>query len=63
MFRRILVPTDGSDLSNEAVKAAIKLAEENGAAIVALNVQPVYRPPVVAEASLPHVQRLHDGAA
>jgi len=49
MFRRILVPTDGSDLSNESVKSAIKLAEENGAAIVALNVQPVYRPPVVAE--------------
>ena len=49
MFRRIMVPTDGSDLSNESVKAAIKLAEENGAAIVALNVQPVYRPPVVAE--------------
>lgn len=49
MFRRILVPSDGSDLSNEAVKAAIKLAAENGASIVALNVQPVYRPPVVAE--------------
>ena len=49
MFRRILVPTDGSELSTEALKAAIRLAEENGAAIVALNVQPVYRPPVVAE--------------
>ena len=49
MFRKILVPTDGSDLSNESVRAAIKLAEENGAAVVALNVQPVYRPPVVAE--------------
>lgn len=49
MFRRILVPSDGSDLSNEAVKAAIKLAGEHSASIVALNVQPVYRPPVVAE--------------
>jgi nucleotide-binding universal stress UspA family protein len=49
MFRRILVPTDGSELSTQSLKAAIKLAEENGAALVVLNVQPVYRPPVVAE--------------
>lgn len=49
MFRRILVPTDGSELSTQSVKAAISLAKESGAAIVALNVQPVYRPPVVAE--------------
>lgn len=49
MFRRMLVPTDGSELSTNAVKAAVSLAKESGAAIVALNVQPVYRPPVVAE--------------
>ena len=49
MFRRILVPTDGSELSTGSVKAAIRLAEENGAALVLLNVQPVYQPPVVAE--------------
>ena len=36
---------------HEAARAAIKLAEENGAALVVLNVQPVYRPPVVAEDS------------
>ena len=49
MFRRILVPTDGSELSTNSVNAAIALAKESGASIVALNVQPVYRPPVVAE--------------
>ncbi len=49
MFRRILVPTDGSELSNKAVAAALSLASESGASIVALNVQPEYRPPVVAE--------------
>ena len=49
MFRRILVPTDGSELSNKAVEAAIALAKDNGASIVALNVQAEYRPPVVAE--------------
>ncbi len=49
MFRRILVPTDGSELSNKAVDAAISLAKDAGASIVALNVQAEYRPPVVAE--------------
>lgn len=49
MFRRILVPTDGSELSTDALKAAVGLAKENGATLVLLNVQPVYRPPIVAE--------------
>lgn len=49
MFRRMLVPTDGSELSTNSAKAAISLAKESGAAVVVLNVQPVYRPPVVAE--------------
>lgn len=49
MFRKILVPTDGSELSGNALVAALKLAEENGASIVALNIQPIYRPPIVAE--------------
>ena len=49
MFRKILVPTDGSELSGSAVTASLKLAEENGASIVALNIQPTYRPPIVAE--------------
>ncbi len=49
MFRKILVPTDGSELSGNALVAALKLAEENGASILALNIQPIYRPPIVAE--------------
>jgi nucleotide-binding universal stress UspA family protein len=49
MFRKILVPTDGSELSAGAVAAALKLAEENGASVLALNIQPIYRPPIVAE--------------
>jgi len=43
------VPTDGSELSLSAVKAAVGFAKECGASVVALNVQPVYQPPVVAE--------------
>lgn len=49
MFRKILVPTDGSELSTAAATAAIKLAEENGASVFVLNVQPTYQPPLVAE--------------
>jgi nucleotide-binding universal stress UspA family protein len=49
VFRRILAPTDGSDLSNIALKAAINFAKDRGAELIVLNVQPVYRPPVVAE--------------
>ncbi|WP_306397627.1 universal stress protein [Telluria beijingensis] len=36
MFRKILIPTDGSALSEEAASAAIALARGSGAEIVAL---------------------------
>ena len=39
MFKKILVPTDGSDLGNRAVDAAIELAREHAAGIVLVNVQ------------------------
>jgi nucleotide-binding universal stress UspA family protein len=38
MFQKILVPTDGSALSELAENAAIKLAKELGASIVAISV-------------------------
>jgi|SRR5450830_339373 len=38
MFKRILVPTDGSDLSNRAVRAAIEFAKDNDSEIVGLSV-------------------------
>jgi nucleotide-binding universal stress UspA family protein len=40
MYKRILVPTDGSDLSFAAIQAAAKLAKALGAEIVAINVMP-----------------------
>ena len=45
MFKRILVPTDGSDISQQAVAAAIDFARCCDAAIVALSVAEPY--PVV----------------
>ena len=42
MYQRILVATDGSDLSNTAVSSAIELAAAIGAELVALYVVPRY---------------------
>lgn len=42
MYKRILVPTDGSALSKKAAKSAVELAAAIGAELVALNVVPRY---------------------
>ena len=42
MYRKILVPTDGSALSRKAMRAAVDLASSLGAEVVALNVVPRY---------------------
>jgi nucleotide-binding universal stress UspA family protein len=42
MYRRILVPTDGSTLSRKATRGAIELAGALGAELVVLNVVPRY---------------------
>jgi nucleotide-binding universal stress UspA family protein len=42
MYQRILVATDGSKLSNQAVQHALKLADVTGAELIALKVVPRY---------------------
>lgn len=42
MFKHILVPTDGSKLSEKAVKQAIKLAQQLKARVTALHVIPKF---------------------
>lgn len=42
MFKNILVPTDGSPLSNAAVHAAVKFAKENGSRLVGISVSQPY---------------------
>lgn len=56
MFRRILVPTDGSALSTRAAAYAIKLAQSNGARIVALHVIPFFTPSVYADGVVPYAE-------
>jgi nucleotide-binding universal stress UspA family protein len=43
MFKHILVPMDGSELSTQAAGKAIELAKSLGAKITALNVVPTYK--------------------
>ena len=43
MFKHILIPTDGSDLSNAAVVRGVQFAKEVGARITGLTVSPPYR--------------------
>jgi nucleotide-binding universal stress UspA family protein len=42
MFNKILVPTDGSTLSDVAITAALQFAKDNGSEIVALSVSEPY---------------------
>lgn len=49
MFRKILVPTDGSALSDTAAAAAVALARGSGAEIVALSVAQPWLPPAEAD--------------
>jgi len=42
VYKRILVPTDGSPLSKKAIRSAVDLAASLGAELVALNVVPRY---------------------
>lgn len=49
MFKNILVPTDGSTLSNKAARKAALLAAKLGARITGFHVAPAYRMNVYAD--------------
>lgn len=49
MFKHILVPTDGSDLSKQAAQAAVTFARESGARISVLHVRPSPQMPYYLE--------------
>ena len=46
MFKHILVPTDGSELSGNAARIAVRLAASLGARLTALHVVPPYSFPI-----------------
>jgi nucleotide-binding universal stress UspA family protein len=45
MYQRILVPVDGSELTERAIEGSIELARQLGAAITGYVVEPVMTPP------------------
>lgn len=49
MFKHILVPTDGSALSQEAARSAVAFARDCGARITALHVKPAPQMPYYVE--------------
>ena len=49
MYKHILIPTDGSDLSRKAVEAGIDYARETGARVTLFIALPEYRVPSEAE--------------
>jgi nucleotide-binding universal stress UspA family protein len=49
MFRKILIPTDGSPISTEAAHAGIALAAQLGAETVGIFVAPEYQYPLYVE--------------
>lgn len=51
MFKTILVPTDGSALSDKAISAAVELAKTTGGTIIGLSVAEPYPYAALAEAS------------
>lgn len=52
MFRKILVPIDGSDLALSAARSAASLAREERATVVVLNVRPPFPMPAVPEVAI-----------
>ncbi|MET0209404.1 MAG: universal stress protein [Burkholderiaceae bacterium] len=49
MFHRILIPTDGSDITAKAVETAIQLAKHHGARLFALSVKEPFPYSAVSE--------------
>ena len=52
MFKKILIPVDGSDLSTRAAGAGIQLAKELNAAVVFVNATAPYIMPYAADVAL-----------
>lgn len=63
MFKCILVPTDGSPLSDKAVKAAAEFAKEQGAQIVALSVAEPYPFSPISEVAFTDERRVYEDKA
>lgn len=59
MFKKILLPTDGSELSTKAVEASMKMAREMGAQVVGMTVVEPYNFDAASEVHIETVAQ-HD---
>ena len=60
MFKRILVPTDGSDISAKAVQIALAMARESGASVSALSVKEPFPYSAISEMQPVPPQEFYD---
>ncbi len=60
MFKRILVPTDGSDITAKAVRTALTLAKENGAMVYAISVKEPFPYSAISEMQPVPPQEFYD---
>jgi nucleotide-binding universal stress UspA family protein len=60
MYRHILLPTDGSELSAQAVRAGIEFARESGARVTALHVTPPFYPSEMSPTAITTHAREHE---
>ncbi|TCS35750.1 nucleotide-binding universal stress UspA family protein [Paucimonas lemoignei] len=49
MYKKILIPTDGSEISNAAARAGVEFAKQLDAEVIGLYVAPEYQYPVFIE--------------
>ena len=60
MFKRILVPTDGSDITTKAVQTAITLAKEQGATLATISVKEPFPYSAISEMQPVPPQEFYD---
>ncbi len=60
MFKRILVPTDGSEITSKAVKTAVDLAKMAGASLVAVSVKEPFPYSAISEMQPVPPQEFYD---
>ena len=60
MFKRILVPTDGSDITNKAVQTALSLAGQQGAQLYAISVKEPFPYSAISEMQPVPPQEFYD---
>ena len=60
MFKRILVPTDGSDITAKAVQTAIALAKQEGATVYAISVKEPFPYSAISEMQPVPPQEFYD---